>query len=314
MLFSRKDSRTLKSLIPWLVNTMPELPEVETIVRQLKGKIIGLKITDFWADWPRSVRQAGGIAGARKELRDKKILSVKRRAKYIVINISGPKTIFIHQKISGHLLYGKWRQEKDKWVSQIKGPLSKDSANKYIRMVFSLSNGYQVVLSDSRRFGKIILVDDDKLSELREITELGPEPLEISTQNFIKLFSKKSGRIKQVLMDPKFIAGIGNIYADEIFWDIGLHPLSRAEKLPKQILIKMHASMQSILKKAISFNGDSMDDFRTLTGEKGEFQNMHKAYQRTGDKCSRRDGGIIRRIKINSRSAHYCSKHQKLIS
>jgi len=82
---------------------MPELPEVETIVRQMKSKIIGLKITDFWADWPRSVQQAGGIAGARKGMKGKAILSVKRRAKYVVINIQGPKTIFTHQKISGHL-------------------------------------------------------------------------------------------------------------------------------------------------------------------------------------------------------------------
>src|SRR3990167_3361941 len=119
---------------------MPELPEVETIVRQLKTKVIGLKITDFWADWPRSVRQAGGIAGARKAMKNRRIISVSRRAKYVVINIQGPKTIFIHQKISGHLLYGKWLFVDGKWTSQIEGPLSKDSANKYIRMIFSLSN------------------------------------------------------------------------------------------------------------------------------------------------------------------------------
>lgn len=293
---------------------MPELPEVETIVRQLRSRVEGLKITDFWADWPRSVRQAGGIIGAQKELRNKKILSVKRRAKFIVINISGPKTLFIHQKISGHLLYGRWILDGGKWASCLSGPLSDDSSNGYIRMVFSLSNGYQLALSDSRRFGKIILVDDDKLNDLKEIVELGPEPLEINAQQFVKLFSKKSGRIKQVLMDPKFIVGIGNIYADEILWDIGLHPLSRAEKLSRAILIKMHRATQKILKKAITLNGDSMDDYRTLTGEKGEFQELHKAYQRTGDSCERRDGGIIERIKIGARSAHYCSKHQILIS
>jgi len=293
---------------------MPELPEVETIVRQLKSRIIGLKITDFWADWPRSVRQAGGIASARKEMKNREILSVNRRAKYIVINIQGSKTIFIHQKISGHLLYGKWAKKNGKWLSQIDGPLSDDSANKYIRMVFSLSNGHQLALSDSRRFGKIILVDDNRLETLREIAELGPEPLEVDAIEFTKLFNKKHGRIKQVLMNPRFIAGIGNIYADEILWDIGLHPLSRVEKLSEPILLKMYKAMQEILKKAIAHQGDSMDDFRTLTGEKGEYQNMHKAYQRTGDKCDRRDGGIITRITVGGRSAHFCPKHQKLSS
>jgi formamidopyrimidine-DNA glycosylase len=292
---------------------MPELPEVETIVRQLKDKIIGLKITDFWADWPKSVHQAGGVAGARKQMLGRKILSVKRRAKYIVVNIEGPKTIFIHQKISGHLLYGKWSKSGKNWVSQIKGPLEDDSANKYIRMVFNLSNGYQLALSDIRRFGKIILVDDEKLNELKEIQELGPEPLEINLKNFKDLFKNKKGKIKPVLMNPKFIAGIGNIYSDEILWRAGIHPESKIERLNDKQIELIYSAMKPILKQAIKYRGDSMDDFRTLSGEMGQYQNMHKAYQRTGDKCDKRDGGIIKRIKLGGRSAHFCSKHQKLI-
>ncbi|HAU07570.1 MAG: Formamidopyrimidine-DNA glycosylase [Candidatus Yanofskybacteria bacterium GW2011_GWF1_44_227] len=290
---------------------MPELPEVETIVRQLREKIIGLKITDFWADWPRSVRQAGGIDGARKQMKGRKILKVNRRAKYIVVDIEGPKTIFVHQKISGHLLYGKWAKNEQGWTSRIKGPLSEDSANKYIRMVFYLNNGYQVALSDPRRFGKMILVDDRELKNLKEIQELGPEPLEISLSDFSKLFKNKKGKIKQILMDPKFIAGIGNIYSDEILWQIGVHPLSKPENLKTAQIKSMYSAMQGILNKAIKYKGDSMDDFRTLTGEKGEYQEMHKAYQRTGDKCDKKDGGIIKRIKVGGRSAHFCSKHQK---
>ncbi len=291
---------------------MPELPEVETIVRQLKRKIIGLKITDFWADWPRSVRQAGGVRGAKKQMVGREIKNVNRRAKYIVINISGPKTIFIHQKISGHLLYGKWGRMRSGWTSLIKGPLSEDSANRFIRMVFFLNNGYQLALSDVRRFGKIIIVDDDKLEQLKEIKELGPEPLKISLGDFKKLFDNKRGKIKQVLMNPNFIAGIGNIYSDEILWETGIHPLSRVESIDSRKQKNIHQAMIKILNKAIKNKGDSMDDFRTLSGEKGEYQNMHKAYQRTGEKCDRRDGGIIKRIKVGGRSAHFCSRHQKL--
>lgn len=307
---------------------MPELPEVETIVNELKRKIIGLRIKDAWVDRPKTVRQAGGIDVFRKAIKDKKILSVKRRAKYIIINIEGKKTIFVHQKISGHLLYGKWRQVDEGWESRLFGPLKDDSDNKYIRLILFLNNGFQLALSDLRRFAKVILVDDDKIGDLKEIHELGPEPLEIDFKTFQKLFKKKPfgkapsiklrtspgkrGRLKPVLMDPKFIAGIGNIYGDEILWDAGFHPLSRVENLSDKDLKRVFDAVQKVLKKAIAFKGDSMDNYRTVSGEKGRYQNIQKAYQQTGKKCAKKDGGIIKRLKIGARSAHFCSIHQIL--
>ncbi len=291
---------------------MPELPEVETIVRELAKKVIGLKITDAWADWPKTLKQAGGIGGFKKQVRNKKILSVRRRAKYIVMDIEGAKTLFIHQKISGHLLYGKWQRVGGKWQSVIKGPLKDDRQNGYIRFVLMLNNGYQLALSDLRRFGKVVLVDDDKVKDLKEIRDLGPEPLEISLKKFEDLFAKKKGRIKQVLMDPTFIAGIGNIYADEILWSSGFHPLSRVENLSKEDLKKIFNFTVSILKKAIKYKGSSMDDYRILSGKKGRFQNMQNAYQLTGKACKKGDGGIMQRLKLGGRSAHFCPKHQIL--
>ncbi len=299
---------------------MPELPEVETIVRELRKKVVGLKITDAWVDWPKTLKQAGGVGGFKKQTKGKKILSVRRRAKYIVMDIEGEKTIFIHQKISGHLLYGKWQMINGKWESNIKGPLKEDRQNGYIRFMLMLNNGYQLALSDLRRFGKVILVDDDKVKDLKEIRDLGPEPLEISFSVFEKLFapstklkaSKKKGRIKQVLMDPTFIAGIGNIYADEILWSSGIHPLSRAENLDKKDLKIIYNNTVRILKKAIKYKGSSMDDYRIPSGEKGSFQNLQNAYQLTGEKCKKKDGGIMERLKLGGRSAHFCPKHQIL--
>ena len=291
---------------------MPELPEVETIVRELRKKVVGLKITDVWVDWPKTVKQAGGIENFRKQVKGKKILSVRRRAKYIIMDIEGEKTLFIHQKISGHLLYGKWEMEDGAWKSQISGPLKNDRQNGYIRFILYLHNGYQLGLSDLRRFGKVILVDDDKVGELKEIKELGPEPLEINFSQFKKLFEKKRGRLKQVLMDPKFIAGIGNIYADEILWASGLHPLSRVENLKEKDIKKIFSFTQNILKKAIEYKGSSMDDYRMPSGKKGKFQDIQNAYQKTGEKCKKKDGGIIERLKLGGRSAHFCPKHQIL--
>lgn len=289
---------------------MPELPEVQTIVNELKKKIIGLKITDVWVDKEKTVRQAGGIEHFRKETKNKKILNTRRRAKYIIMDIEGKKTIFVHQKISGHLLYGKWIDKNGVWESELKGPLKDDSRNKYIRAIFFLNNGYQLALSDLRRFAKIILVDDEKVAELKEIRELGPEPLEMKAKDFVGLFNKKRGKLKQVLMDPSFIAGIGNIYSDEILWDAGFHPLSRVENLSEADLKKIFNSIQKILKRAIKYQGDSMDDYRLPSGEKGRYQDFQQAYQETGEKCKKKDGGIIKRIKIGGRSAHFCPKHQ----
>ena len=291
---------------------MPELPEVETTVRYLKPKLTGLKIRDFWADRDKVVRQAGGVSAFRKEVKNKRITKVYRRAKLIVIDIGGDKSVCIHQKISGHLLYGKWELKDGAWVAAAKGPLRDDPRNKYIRAVFELSNRYQLALADLRRFGKILLVKDRDIATLKEVRDLGPEPLEMSPGQFKDLFKKKKGRVKQVLMDPFFIAGIGNIYSDEILWKAGLHPLARVENFSEKDLVRLFKSAKEVLEKAIKLRGSSTDDYRLPSGKKGDFQNTHQAYHQTGKKCGKKDGGIIKRIKIGGRSAHFCPKHQIL--
>lgn len=289
---------------------MPELPEVETTVRQLRKRIVGRTIADAWTDWPRIVRH-GNFKNVRRRLLRKRISAVRRRAKYIVIDLSGPESLFVHQKMSGHLLYGRWRRQNGRWESALAGPLRDDPDNRYIRLLISFKDGSQLALSDLRRFGKIMLVDDAAIANLPELRKLGPEPLQVSKKDFTGLFKKKSGRIKQVLLDPFFIAGIGNIYADEILWSVGLHPLTRAERLSAADISAIYNSMRTILRKAIASKGSSMDDYRTPEGAQGSYQEMHKVYQRTGRPCPRRDGGIIKRIVIGARSAHFCPKHQK---
>ena len=291
---------------------MPELPEVQTTVNYLKPRLLGLLFRSVWSDWEKTLKQAGGTAGLNKEIKDRKIVDVYRRAKYIVIDIEGDKSIFIHQKISGHLLYGKWKFDGKFWLSTIKGPMQEERENQYIRVIFSLSNGYQLALADQRRFGRVWLVKDKDVSNLPAIRDLGPEPLDISFVEFKKLFEKKRGRLKQVIMDPFFIVGIGNIYSDEILWKAGLHPLSRVENLDDQDLKNIFKHTRKILKKAIKYGGSSVDDYRLPSGEKGEFQNMQNAYHQTGKKCADNDGGVIQRIKVGGRSAHFCPKHQIL--
>lgn len=291
---------------------MPELPEVETIIRELEPKLVGLKMTNIWSDREKPLRQAGGLTGLKKSIKNRKIVKIWRRAKYIVIDLEGPKSLFVHQKMSGHLLYGKWKFKNNTWQSALKGPLKEDPENKYIRIIFNLNNGYQLAFSDLRRFGKVVLVNDNDVSKLKEIRDLGPEPLTLSYQEFKELFKSKKGRIKQVLMDPYFIVGIGNIYSDEILWLSGLHPLSRVENLSDRDLKNMFKATLIILKKAIKMKGSSNDDYRRPSGEKGSYQNIQKAYHRTGNKCAKGDGGVIERLKVGGRSAHFCPKHQLL--
>jgi formamidopyrimidine-DNA glycosylase len=291
---------------------MPELPEVQTIVDDLNKKVLGLKITDAWTDWPKTIK-THSLKKFKKETKGLKILRAHRRAKYIMMDLSVNKTLIIHQKISGHLLYGKWAVKGKKVEAAINGPVKTDPFNRFIRFILYLSNGYMLGLSDVRRFGKVFLGDTDKIESINEIGRLGPEPLDpkFTLQKFKNLMQKRRGVIKKVLMDPFIIAGIGNIYSDEILWYAGIHPTHRVEKLTDKELVAIYKAMHLVLKKALKARGDSEQDYRTLAGDFGGYQNISKAYQHTDEKCQKKDGGIIKRIVVNTRSAHFCPVHQK---
>ncbi len=296
----------------YILSIMPELPEVETIVRGLNKKVRGLKITGAWTDWAKTIK-THSLKDFVREIKGRKILRARRRAKYIMMDLSGGKTVIVHQKISGHLLYGKWGITGKKVVPTIEGPIKDDPYNKYIRFIMYLGNGYMLGLSDVRRFGKVFLGDTEKVGSINEIDKLGPEPLakDFTVKRFKDLMKKRKGLVKKVLMDPFVIAGIGNIYSDEILWYAGIHPQKRVEKMKDKELKEIYRAMVKVLRKAINARGDSQKDYRTLEGKFGTYQNMQKAYQLTGEKCQKKDGGIIKRIVVNNRSAHFCPVHQK---
>ncbi len=286
---------------------MPELPEVQTIVTDSKKVLPGLKIAGFWADIPVFKK-------IEKEVIDEKILGLERRGKNILINLSGNKTLLIHQKLTGHLLYGEWKVENGEWKSVIAGPLKDDTQNRFIHLLLDLSNGKQLALSDLRKFAKVLVWPTDKLNQLPDISKLGPDPLSppFGFDEFREILDRKKGKIKTVLMNQEVISGIGNIYSDEILWEAGIHPYKMAEKLSKDELKRIFSSMKKILKRAIKARGDSMSDYRRPSGKKGGYQKIQNAYQMTGQKCRKKDGGIIERLKLAGRSAHFCPAHQKM--
>ena len=284
---------------------MPELPEVETIVTDLKKLISGLKITNVWSDIP-------AFQKIKKKIVGRKILGIERKGKNILIGLNQDKTLLVHQKMTGHLMYGKWKRENGAWRSILPGPMRDDPENRFIHLIFFLSNGRQLALCDMRKFAKVVILLTKKI--LEGLKELGPDPFDknLNFKNFKEKINSKQGKIKSVLMDQTVIAGIGNIYSDEILWLAGIHPLKKAADLKEKELKKIYLAIKPVLKKAISARGSSYIDYRDAGGKKGRYQEMQNAYGQEGEKCKKRDGGIIKRIKIGSRSARFCPIHQKL--
>lgn len=295
---------------------MPELPEVETIVRGLQAKVIGRTITSFWCERPTSIK-THSIEDLAKEIQNAQIIGARRRHKYILIDLSNSKTLLIHQKMSGHLLYGRWQRntaEGQAWLPDMDDEASRDPFNRFIRAIFFLDNGEMLGLSDVRRFARIYLAQTNAIDDLHDIGKIGPEPLSpaLTEAEFMGRFEKRKGTIKKILMDPYVIAGIGNIYADEILWHAGIHPTARLESLSAEDFAKIFEFMRIILAQAIDRKGHSEQNYRTLWGTKGSYQDIARAYQKHGQLCSRNDGGIIEKIRINNRSAHFCPVHQRI--
>lgn len=302
---------------------MPELPEVETTVRGLNTKVLKRTFVDVWTDFPKMIHlpcllpsdyggQAKTFEQFRKEIKDKKIQKVWRRGKNILFGLSDNKTLLIHQKLTGHLLIGYWILDNECWKPKIKGPLE-EKINTYIHLLFTLDSGEMLALSDLRKFAKVELWDTKELKESDRIKGLGPEPLEkgFTFEKFKECLKDKRGKIKQVLMNQSIIAGIGNIYSDEVLWEAKIHPLKDAFRLNTGELKRIYQSLQKILKKAIKLRGESISDFRDIGGEKGHFDSVRKVYRREGEGCFRCNTKI-KRIKLGGRSAHFCPDCQKL--
>lgn len=302
---------------------MPELPEVQTTVLGIKKYAVGKTITDVWTSYTNqsgfhngkdNIKNADFFAEFKKKIVGKKILDSKRRAKNILINLSEDLTILIHMKMTGHVLFGKYKKEKDAWKTLEKGPLA-DSFNQFIRLVFSLSGGKHLVLSDMRRFAKVTLIENKELSSSPHLAHLGLEPLDkkFTIENFKSALLKRPHyKIKKALLDQTLVVGIGNIYSDEALWRADIHPERLVKDLSKKEWEKLFKETIAVLKKGIDFGGDSMSDYRNILGEKGKFQEEHNAYRRTNLPCKKKGcrGKIVRKI-IATRSSHFCDTHQK---
>ena len=296
--------------LPHVINNeMPELPEVQTTVSGLQKVLPGLKIANIWTDlavkkpslryFDQTLKNLAYFNKFKKIVEGQKIKKVERLAKNILIFLTNGPVILIHLKMTGNLLYGEYLPKQ-----------------KYIHVIFNLSNDKQLALRDLRKFGKVTLLNEPVENSIH-LKDLGPEPLEKTftlTRFKNRLQTRPNSKIKSVLMDPKVIAGIGNIYSDEILWATGIHPEQKIKLIPEEKLKLIFKFIKKILKEGVKLGGDSTSDYRNIYDQKGNFQNTHKAYRLTGKPCAKKDGGAIIRIKVGGRSAHYCPKHQKLLN
>lgn len=307
---------------------MPELPEVQTIVSDLNGKIKGDTIVGFWSDWPKAIK-GKSLKNFQKEIGGRKILGVRRLGKNIFLDLSGGKVLYIHLKMTGHLLIKSQIQNSKFQTNSIPSTRDKiknskhdyfdDRVNQYVHHIWKLKNksGREKTMefSDVRKFAKIILDDAEKINSLPEIKKLGVDALspQFTFRKFEEILEKRKTKpIGILLLEQDLLAGIGNIYRSEILFEAGILPSPPAGKLSAEEKKKLFQAIGKVLRKAVKLRGTSDSDYRDTAGAPGNFQKVLRVYRRAGEKCLK-CGTIIKRIGLGQRSAFYCPVCQKIV-
>jgi formamidopyrimidine-DNA glycosylase len=259
---------------------VPELPEVETVVRSLAPHLPGRRIVT--AEFRSRLVTPGNRRALAKKLEGRTITGIRRRGKFIVITLD-QGTLAVHLGMTGRLL-----------LDASSGP--------YTHGIIAFDEGV-LLYDDPRQFGRI------EWNPAR-IDKLGPEPLEISHEDFrVRLRARKS-QVKPLLLNQRFLAGLGNIYVDEALFASGIHPLAIASRIPAVRAAKLHQAIREILTLAIQHRGSSISDYVDAEGARGDFQVLHRVYGREGEACLK-CGGPIKKIVVTQRGTHFCPRCQK---
>lgn len=279
---------------------MPELPEVQTIVSDLQS-VVGDKITDFKTDWPKALQKISA-AKFSSAIKGKKIKSIERFGKYIIMNLEKDLPIVIHLRMTGKVLI----------VKRVAHNVERD---KHVHHVFYLKARSQELetleFSDVRKFATISLYDKEELSLLKDRLGIDPLSKDYTLENFSEKLAKKPDKqIKDALMDQAIIAGIGNIYASEILHESKISPHRKIKDLSEEEMRSLFKNSSKVLKKAVGLRGTSVSDYRDASGKSGKFQHYLSVYKKHKQKC-KKCGTIIEKSIIGQRSTFYCPKCQK---
>lgn len=306
---------------------MPELPEVEYTARQLRASIVGVTIQEVHVFWERTIGYPDWHDFC-AEIVGRSIEGVRRRGKFLLLDLSGNCFLSIHRRMTGNfmLLPPGWQietslRETDPAAWKTRGPTflppdtqensySRETA--YCRVCFDLGDGRRLLYTDPRKFGRIELWPREREDEA--LNGLGPEPLgeAFTVEQFAGELAQRKSGIKQVLLDQSVVAGIGNIYADEALFYARIHPLRRANSLGSTEVELLHKGIVEVLTLGIEHGGTSFNDYRDLWGEAGDNFNHVRVYQQDGKPCVR-CGTLIERSVIAQRSAHFCPTCQPFI-
>lgn len=312
---------------------MPELPEVETVVCGLRPILVGKSVSAVIVRAPKSsIVVSRSLRPGRFEqiLSGKEILGISRRGKNILISLTGELTLWVHLKMTGHFSWvpsneplgphdlvifhitEKQASPFETSNSSLRAPSLTGRRNLSSSTIeVAPHRDHHLRFNDYRRFGRLRLFKNDELWQQKGLVELGPEPLEVNSKQFIELCHRRPRQIKQALLDQSFIAGIGNIYADESLYCVRIHPRRVTTSLSRAKLRELHSHIQRILRRAIRLHGTSVDTYSGVNGQAGSFQKYLLAYGKEGDPCSQCGAKIVRE-KIGSRSAHYCPRCQRV--
>ncbi len=273
---------------------MPELPEVETTVRDLRPQLVGHTIVGATVHWARSIAspRARQFTTA---LPGYTIEDITRRGKYLWFHLrqgAAEKCLFVHLRMTGGFRIDAHDAPREK----------------HMHVLIRLDDGRELRFRDPRKFGRMWLVDE----QTSVVGKLGPEPMEIGEKEFIARLEGRRGQLKPLLLDQTFLAGLGNIYVDESLWYARLHPLRRAESLTRAERARLYHAIQRVLTRAIAVGGTSIDVmYRRVNGASGGFQDSLRAFDREKRPC-RRCGTPIQKIVVGQRGTHFCPKCQVL--
>jgi formamidopyrimidine-DNA glycosylase len=262
---------------------LPELPEVETVVRSIAPHIVGRRIEHAQFFSQRVTR--GGLDTTAKAVAGATIRAVRRRGKQILIDLDRG-LLYVHLGMTGKLLWN-------------------ETPGKYTRALLELDSG-ALLYDDVRQFGRA-----EFFEHVPEIFErVGPDALSITFDEFYARLKKHAGALKPLLLNQRFVAGIGNIYADELLFAAGIHPRASARRISRARAKRMYEHLIAVLQLAIRHRGSSISDYVDAAGERGAFQQLHNVYGREGQPCPR-CGAPIRRIVVGQRGTYYCSRCQR---
>lgn len=275
---------------------MPEMPEVETVVQDLrKSGLEGRKIANVEIHWPRTVGKPS-VSEFVQSITKSTILSVGRRGKFITFHLSNKKYLFVHLRMTGRFLFS----------------LKPTEVGPYDRIVLKFEDGSILKFHDTRKFGRWYLVSD----EIEITGNLGPEPLDdtFTISIFQKALTSKKRQLKPLLLDQSFLAGLGNIYVDEALWLAKLHPLRLSDSLSTSEIKQLYKSIQEALRRGLETQGTTLgkgkSNFYRLDGGKGSHQDKLNVFRKTGLPCPRCQTPIVRLV-VAQRSTHICPNCQK---